>query len=177
MKNLNVQNIKQSAQIFCTERNKWYILTHLGESGYCLQINPNYPVNWPNCCKFSGQWPRSLWNPRRWKSQFTPQPATQFTVLYHWEVSVRISTVTLRFCENLSYFLFILHCYKRIYIDTPCWLCMFSTYYYSFIRLYYKFTYLKTSQLPQRLEPASFCSSVQCTIHYTKQPGSSLWYF
>ena len=56
----------------CTERNKWYILTHLGESGYCLQINPNYQVNWPNCWKFSGQWPRSLWNPGRWKSQFTP---------------------------------------------------------------------------------------------------------
>ena len=46
-----------------TERNTWYILTHLGESGYCLQINPNYQVNWPNCCKFSGQWPKSLWNP------------------------------------------------------------------------------------------------------------------
>ena len=29
----------------CTERNKWYILTHLAESGYCLQINPNYQVN------------------------------------------------------------------------------------------------------------------------------------
>ena len=28
-----------------TERNKWYILTHFGESGYCLQINPNYQVN------------------------------------------------------------------------------------------------------------------------------------
>ena len=28
-----------------TERNKWYILTHLCESGYCLQINPNYQVN------------------------------------------------------------------------------------------------------------------------------------
>ena len=40
-----------------TERNKWYILTHLGESGYCLQINLNYQVNWPNCCKFSGQDP------------------------------------------------------------------------------------------------------------------------
>ena len=43
-----------------TERNKWYILTHLCESGYCLQINPNYQVNWPNCWKFSGQWPRSV---------------------------------------------------------------------------------------------------------------------
>ena len=32
-----------------TERNQWYILTHLFESGYCLQINPNYQVNWPNC--------------------------------------------------------------------------------------------------------------------------------
>ena len=30
---------------FHTERNKWYILTHLGECGYCLQINPNYKVN------------------------------------------------------------------------------------------------------------------------------------
>ena len=29
----------------CTERNNWYILTHLCESGYCLQINPNYQVN------------------------------------------------------------------------------------------------------------------------------------
>ena len=87
-----------------TERNKWYILTHLGESGYCLQTSTNYQVNRPNCCKFSGQWPRSLWNPRRWKSQFTPQPATQFTALYHWEVSVRISTRTLRFHGNLSYF-------------------------------------------------------------------------
>ena len=27
------------------ERNKWYILTHLGETGYCLQLNPNYKVN------------------------------------------------------------------------------------------------------------------------------------
>ena len=44
----------------CTERNKWYILTHLCESGDCLQINQNYQVNWPNCCKFSGQWPRSV---------------------------------------------------------------------------------------------------------------------
>ena len=100
----------------CTERNKWYILTHLGESGYCLQINPNYQVNWPNCCKFSGQWPRSLWNQWRWKSQFTLQPATQFTVPYYLEVSVRISTLTLLFNGNLPYFLFILHCYERIYI-------------------------------------------------------------
>ena len=46
-----------------------------------------------------------------------------------------------------------------------------------FIRLYYKFTYLKTPQLPQRLEPASFCSAAQCAIHYTKRPGSSPWYF
>ena len=39
-----------------TERNKLYILTHLGESGYRLQINPNYQANyWPNCCKFSSQ--------------------------------------------------------------------------------------------------------------------------
>ena len=38
-----------------TERNKWYILTHLCESGYCLQINLNYKVNRPNCCKLSGQ--------------------------------------------------------------------------------------------------------------------------
>ena len=37
-------------------------------------------------------------------------------LLYHWEVSVRISTLTLRFHRNLSYFLFILHCYERIYI-------------------------------------------------------------
>ena len=103
-------------KVFHTERNKWYILTHLGESGYCLQINRNYQVNWPNCCKFSCQWPRSLWNPRRWKSQFTHQPVTQFTVLYHWEVSVWISTLTFRFHGNFSYFLFILYCYERIYI-------------------------------------------------------------
>ena len=38
--------------------------------------------------------------------------------LYHWEVSVRISTLTLCFHGNLSYFLFILHCYERIYIYT-----------------------------------------------------------
>ena len=43
-----------------TERNKWYILTHLGESGYCLQTSTNCWVNWPNCCKFPGQWPRSV---------------------------------------------------------------------------------------------------------------------
>ena len=95
--NLEVKLLSSFGRLFhmgitwYTERNKWYILTHLGESGYCLQINQNYQVNWPNSCKFSGQWPRSLWNPRRWKSQFTTQPATQFTVLYHWEVSVRIS--------------------------------------------------------------------------------------
>ena len=56
-------------------------------------------------------------------------------------------------------------------------LCMFCTYWYSFIMLYYKFTYLKTPPLPQQLAPASFCSLVRCTIHYTKWPGSSLWYF
>ena len=43
-----------------TERNKWYILTHLGESGYCLETSTNCWVNWPDCCKFSGQWPRSV---------------------------------------------------------------------------------------------------------------------
>ena len=93
------------------------------------RVNSNYQANWPNCCKFSGQWPRSLWNLWRWKSQFTPQPATQFTVLYHWEVSVRISTLTLRFHGNLSYFLFILLCCDRIYIYTHhvgyvCSLCI-----------------------------------------------------
>ena len=41
----------------------------------------------------------------------------------------------------------------RGYICPPC---MFWTYLYSFIRLYYKFTYLKTPRLPQGLEPASF---------------------
>ena len=106
-----------------TERNTWYILTHLGESGYYLQMSTNYQVNWPNCSKFLGQWPRSKWNQQRWKSQFTLQPATQFTVLYHWEVSVRISTLTLLFHGNLSYFLFILHCYERIYIHHVGYVC------------------------------------------------------
>ena len=55
----------QYTEYCALKRNKWYILNHLGESGYCLHINPNYQVNWPNCCKFSGQWPRSLWNPLR----------------------------------------------------------------------------------------------------------------
>ena len=139
-------------------------MTHLGESGYCLQINPNYQVNWPNCCKFSGQWPRSLWNPRRWKSQFTPQPATQFTVLYHWEVSVRISTLTLHFHVNLSYFLFILHYYERTYI-------------YTMLAMYVLYLLVEFYKVPQRIKPASFCSSVRCAIHYTKRPGSPLRYF
>ena len=58
-----------------------------------------------------------------------------------------------------------------------CTSCMFWTYLYSFIRLYYKFTYLKTPWLTQQLELASFSSAFRCTIHYTKWPGSSLWYF
>ena len=110
-----------------TERNKLYILTHLGESGYCPQINPNYQVNWPNCCKFLGQWPRSLWNPRRWKLQFTPQPATQFTVLCYWEVSVRISLWHWVFMEICLIF-YSYYIVTRGYIYTPCWLCLFCTY-------------------------------------------------
>ena len=47
-------------------------------------------------------------------------------------------------------------------IYTPC---LFCTYQYGFITLYYKFTYLKTLLHPQRLEPASCCSPVGCPIH------------
>ena len=100
-----------SDHLSCTLREisgtYWVLLTHLGESGYCHQINLNYQVNRPTCCKFSGQWPRSLWNPRRWKSQFTPQSATQFTVVYHWEVSVRISLWHFVFMEICLIFYYI----------------------------------------------------------------------
>ena len=66
--------------------------------------------------------------------------------------------------------------YIYIYIYTMK--AMYVMYiYYSFIRLYYKFTYLKTSRPPQRLEPASFCSTGRCAIRYTNRPGSTLWYF
>ena len=84
--------------------------------------------------------------------------ATQFTVLYHWEVSVRISTLTLRFHGDLSYFLLMVHCQDRIYIyiHHVGYVCKYQ---YSFMRLYYKFTYLKTSRLPQGIEPASCCSA------------------
>ena len=57
-----------------TERNKWFILTHLCESGYCLQINPNYQVILTQLENFQVNDP-DLWNPRRWKSQFNTQPA------------------------------------------------------------------------------------------------------
>ena len=64
----------------------------------------NFQVNDPDLCEIRGDENQTL------------QPAIQFTVLYHWEVSVRISTLTLLFHGSLSYFLFILHCYERIYI-------------------------------------------------------------
>ena len=91
----------------------------------------------------------------------------------HWEASVWISTLTLPFHANLFDF-YSYYIVTRGYIYTPCMLCTYS---YSFIKLYYKFTYLKTSRLPQELEPASFCSPAGRTIHYTIRPRSSLWYF
>ena len=50
----------------------------------------------------------------------------------HWEALVWISTLTLLFHGNLSYFLFILHSYERIYIYIyiciPWRLCMLCSY-------------------------------------------------
>ena len=49
MKYKNVSTLQQKSQACngkylkrdhgCTERNKWYILTHLGEYGYCLDVH------------------------------------------------------------------------------------------------------------------------------------------
>ena len=93
------------------ERNKWFILTHLCESGYCLQINPDYQVILTQLLKIFRSMTQICEISRDENHNLTLSlHATQFTVLYHWEVLVRISTLTLRFHGNLSYFLFIWHC-------------------------------------------------------------------
>ena len=42
---IKLMQLSNQLNLMYTERNKWYILTYLSESGYCLQINPNYQVN------------------------------------------------------------------------------------------------------------------------------------
>ena len=150
---------------YCTERNKWYILTHLGKSSYCPQINQNYQVNSP----------RFLWNPRRRKPEFTPQPASQFTVPLRSVGSNLHSDIA--FLWKFVSFLFILHCYERIYKYT-----VLGMYVLDVLVLFYKVIYrnLLTSILLKfhsDSNPRSICSAAWCSNHYTKRPGGSIWYF
>ena len=94
-----------------TEKNKWYKLTHLGESSYCLQINPDYQTLVANFQVTD----TDLKNPQRFKPKFTPQPATQWIVQLYKKFESPLGHFV---CMEIYLIFFILLCYERIYMYT-----------------------------------------------------------